>query len=109
MARRLHSFAQEEIMKRIALSAFLSAVFCIVPLSAQVFVRIGPPAPVVERRIPPPSPRHVWVNGYYRWDGRAYVWSPGYWAVPPRPRAVWIAPRWERRHGGWVFIEGRWR
>ena len=23
--------------------------------------------------------------------------------------AVWVAPRWEHRSGGYVFVEGRWR
>jgi hypothetical protein len=29
--------------------------------------------------------------------------------VPPREHAVWIAPRWQHRHDGYVFVEGRWR
>jgi len=29
--------------------------------------------------------------------------------APPRAIVVWIAPRWEHRHDGYVFIEGRWR
>src|SRR5437763_290908 len=38
---------------------------------ARVYVRIGPPVPVVETRVVAPSPRHVWIGGYHRWDGRA--------------------------------------
>lgn len=76
---------------------------------AQVYVRVGPPPPVVERRPPPPTPGHVWLRGYYRWDGAHYVWAPGHWEVPPRPRAVWVAGRWVHRPGGWIWIEGHWR
>ena len=47
--------------------------------AADVIVRIGPPAPVVERRLVAPSRNHVWVSGYQRWDGRGYVWVPGRW------------------------------
>ena len=50
--------------------------------AAEVFVRVAPPRPLVERVVPAPSPRHVWVAGYYRWNGRAYLWVPGRWVVP---------------------------
>jgi hypothetical protein len=77
--------------------------------AAEVYVQVGPPRAIVERRSPAPGPRHVWIEGYHRWDGRAYVWVPGRWELPPREHAVWVAPRWEHRSGGYVFIEGRWR
>jgi hypothetical protein len=75
---------------------------------ARVYVRIGPPAPIVEVR---PAAVHgrVWIAGYHRWNGHAYVWTPGRWTAPPRGRAVWVAPRWvhDRRHG-WYFVAGHW-
>ena len=76
-----------------------------------VFVRVGPPRPVVERIAPSPGPRYVWAAGYYRWSGRAYVWVPGAWVYPPRPAAVWVAPRWDfvPGRGGYVFVPGYWR
>jgi len=77
--------------------------------SAQVTVRIGPPRPLVERRVPPPGPGYVWTPGYHRWDGRAYLWTPGAWVRPPRAHARWVAPRWVHRHGEWTFVEGHWR
>jgi hypothetical protein len=78
-------------------------------MQAEVVVRVGPPRAIVERRPPPPSRRHVWIAGYHRWDGRAYVWEPGRWEAPPREHARWVAPRWEHRRDGYVFTEGRWR
>ena len=77
--------------------------------AAEVVVRVGPPHAIVEHRGPRPGPRYVWIDGYHRWDGRAYAWNPGRWELPPRERAVWVAPRWEHRHDGYVFVEGRWR
>ncbi|SRR5579883_821951 len=77
--------------------------------AAEIVVRVGPPAPVFEHRLVRPGPGYVWIGGYHRWDGRAYVWVPGRWELPPRPHAVWIAPRWEHRHDGYYFREGRWR
>jgi len=77
--------------------------------AAEVVVRMGPPHAIVEHGAVRPSPRHVWIAGYHRWDGRTYVWEPGRWELPPREHAVWVAPRWQHRHDGYVFVEGRWR
>ena len=76
---------------------------------AQVYVRVGPPAPIVERRPLPPERGYAWIAGYHRWDGGHYVWVPGRWDRPPRAHAVWVPHRWVHRHGGWVLIEGHWR
>jgi hypothetical protein len=77
--------------------------------AAEVVVKVGPPAAVVETRPVAPSPQHVWIGGYHRWEGNAYVWTPGRWEVPPHPHAVWVAPRWRHRSDGYVFVEGRWK
>jgi hypothetical protein len=78
--------------------------------TAQVIVRGGPPpAVIVERPGPPLHAGWVWVPGYYRWNGRRYVWVGGYWAKPPRPRAVWVPGRWVPRGGGYVWVAGYWR
>jgi hypothetical protein len=91
------------------------AVAYLVPVPSQaavgVFVRVAPPRPVREHIAPIPAARMVWVGGYYRWSGRAYAWAPGYWARPPYPAAVWVAPRWvyQPARGGYLFIAGYWR
>ena len=79
--------------------------------AAAVYVRVAPPRPVVERVIGRPSPAYSWVGGYYRWSGRAYVWVPGRWTLPPRPLAVWVAPHWDYvpARGSYVFVGGFWR
>jgi hypothetical protein len=76
---------------------------------AQVVVTVRPPAPIVETRPTRPGPEFVWVDGYHRWDGHAYVWVPGRWDRPPRPHAVWVAHHWVRHGNGWVMVEGHWR
>ena len=91
----------------IALAASLA-----LPVSAtEVFVRVVPPRPVVERVVSTPGPRYVWVGGYYRWTGHVYAWVPGRWVYPPRPAAVWVAPHWNFVAGrrGYVFVGGYWR
>jgi len=75
----------------------------------RVYVRVGPPAPVVEARVVAPGPGYVWVPGYYAWNGGAYFWTPGRYVMPPRPRAVWVAPHWQQERRGWFFVEGHWR
>ena len=57
---------------------------------AACYVRVGPPAPIVETRVVAPGPGYVWIPGYHRWSGSAYVWVPGRWDRPPRARAVWV-------------------
>jgi hypothetical protein len=92
---------------------FLSSLFALAvgvgAAQAQIVVKIRPPRARVEHRGARPGRQHVWIPGYNRWDGRAYVWESGRWEAPPRPRAVWVAPRWQHRRDGWVMIEGHWR
>jgi WXXGXW repeat (2 copies) len=76
----------------------------------RVYVRVGPPRAVVEVRPAAPGPRYVWVAGYHRWDGAAYVWVPGRWVVPPPHRRVWVTGHWAHRpRHGWYWVDGRWR
>jgi len=101
---------QEVTMRKILMAALFGiAVGVGSAQAAEVVVTVRPPRAVVEHRVVAPSRNHVWVPGYHVWDGRAYVWTPGHWEVPPRPHAKWVAPRWNHRRDGWVFVEGRWR
>jgi len=77
--------------------------------AAEVVINVAPPRPLVEHRPARPGPGFMWIAGYHRWDGHGYVWVPGRWDRPPREHAVWVAPRWEHRHGGYVLVEGHWR
>jgi len=77
--------------------------------AGEIVVRIGPPHAVYERRGPPPGRGYVWINGYHRWGGNSYAWSPGRWEQPPRPHARWVEHRWKHRRDGYVFVEGHWR
>jgi WXXGXW repeat (2 copies) len=75
----------------------------------RVYVRVGPPAPIVETRVVSPGPGFVWVPGFYRWQRAGYVWVPGRWDRPPRARAVWVPARWVHARRGWYLVEGHWR
>jgi hypothetical protein len=75
----------------------------------RVYVRVGPPAPIVEARAVAPGPGFVWVSGFHAWNGRAYAWVPGRWERPPRARAVWVPAHWQRERRGWYLVQGHWR
>jgi hypothetical protein len=46
-------------------------------IAQSVVVRTAPPPPVHAGVIGrPPASGYVWTAGYYRWDGRRYVWVP---------------------------------
>jgi hypothetical protein len=95
--------------KLLCLTAFAITLGLGAGRAAQVFVRVGPPLPPREVMVVRPSPRHVWVPGYYRWAGARYVWRAGYWAIPPRPHAVWVPGAWRHRRAGYVWVGGYWR
>ena len=96
-------------MKKIALAVLLALVLAPAASLAQVVIRIGPPAPIVEHPGPPPERGFVWISGYHQYQGDHYVWVPGRWDRPPSPGQHWVAHRWVHRHGEWVLVEGHWR
>ncbi len=102
-----------QVMGRRAVAAAALASLLALPACAgtpgRVYLRLGPPAPYVERRAPAPGPAFVWIDGYQRWDGRGYVWVPGRWVRPPRPRLRWVSGHWAHDRHGWYFVEGHWR
>lgn len=71
------------------------------------------PPPLRQEVIPalPPARAEleVWQPGHWRWDGREHVWVEGHYVARPRRGAEWIPAHYDRRPGGWVFIEGHWR
>ena len=88
--------------------AFLTA--CpLPPPPGVVYVRRSPPAAQIEVVGTAPGPDFVWIRGYHRWDGAAYVWVPGRWERRPHPGARWVDGRWVHHRNGWYWREGRWR
>jgi hypothetical protein len=74
---------------------------------------VAAPPPALKAEIVPVLPPEraaleYWQPGHWRWNGREYVWVEGRYVVRPRPQAVWVAPHWDRRRSGWVFVEGHW-
>lgn len=76
---------------------------------AQIIIKVRPAVPRVVR-IAAPSPRHVWIDEDWAWRNNNYVYTGGYWAVPPSGYAVWIPGHWkETRRRGWVWKPGHWQ
>jgi len=75
-----------------------------------VYVTMAPPPPPVVGYVGrPPSREHVWVDGYWRWNGYRHEWVSGYWTRPPHRHARWAPGYWRHERRGYIWIEGRWR
>ena len=98
-------------LKKFLFAFIVVSVFAITESKAQIVVSIRPPRPrgVVIVRPPRPSPAHVWVSEEWTPAGGTYAYHAGYWAVPPRPGAIWIAGHWRNTRGGSIWIAGHWR
>ena len=102
--------SRKSVSRLLAAAALSGALLTSTAEAARVYVSVAPPVPIVEVRTVAPGPHHVWVPGYHRWDGRAYVWVGGHWAKPPRAHAVWVEPHWAHHSShGYYFVEGRWK
>ena len=69
----------------------------------------APPTMIVETRPYRPAGGHIWVDGYWVWNGRGYSWQPGHWEIPPRGYQVWVSPRYQRHDRGYHYTPGYWR
>jgi hypothetical protein len=101
-----------KVMRAAATAALLLTVFtgCVTPVAAgRVYVRIGPPVPIVEVRGVAPGPGFVWIDGFYRWDAGRYMWMAGRWERPPRAHARWVRGQWHHSRHGWYWVDGHWR
>jgi hypothetical protein len=67
-----------------------------------------PPPPETDVRSPAPGPGYTWIPGYWGWENGRRQWFRGHWEQPPRGYRVWVAPRWEHRVHGYVFVRGYW-
>ena len=93
-------------MSRLTLPGLLFAAGSMLFGQISIGIRIGPPPPVREVNVVPPSPgaEFVWIHGYWYPVGKHYKWHEGYWTRPPYPAARWIVPH----HDGERFYEGYW-
>jgi hypothetical protein len=65
-----------------------------------------PPAPREDRGVAP-GPGSFWAPGFFRWNGREHVWTPGGWQAR-REGLDYVAPHWENVYSRYEYIPGRW-
>jgi WXXGXW repeat (2 copies) len=41
-----------------------------------------------------PGPGHIWIPGYWAWNGAGYYWVPGYGTPPPAADLLWTPGDW---------------
>jgi hypothetical protein len=93
----------------VASAVLLGALWAAPALAARVYVKVAPPAPITEVRVAAPGAGYVWIGGFHRWDGKAYVWAPGRWELPPRHGVVWVGGHWKHHSHGWYWVDGHWK
>jgi len=101
--------AFRQLFAAAVLGVALTAASACAPPRGRVYVTAVPPAPIVEVRRAAPGPAYVWVDGYQRWNGRAYAWVPGRWVAKPRAKATWVKGKWVKDRKGYYYVEGHWR
>ena len=97
------------MVKKIVLALLFAFTLCPVASFAQIAIRIGPPPRMHEDRGQRPERGYVWINGYQRYEGDHYVWTPGRWERPPQQNQRWVAHRWARHGDHYEMQEGHWR
>lgn len=78
-------------------------------VTTTIYADAPPPRVRYERRGRAPMPGQMWMPGYWSYNNGGHTWVRGRWEAPPRVRARWIEPRWERHNRQWQFVPGYWR
>ena len=76
--------------------------------TAVVIANVAPPPPRVEIIGPAPTPNHIWIGGFWRWNNGQHVWVSGHWEA--RRDGYFYAPgHWYRNGNTWTFSGGYWQ
>jgi hypothetical protein len=96
-----------KFLKSITIAAAIAAgAMRAVPAFAHV-VSVGfPPPPARVERVAV-WPGHVWIAGYWRWNGARHVWVVGHWAYA-RPGYRYVPAHWVHTGPVWRFHAGCW-
>jgi hypothetical protein len=71
-------------------------------------VATGPPPMVNEVMVTSPSPRHVWMPGYYSYNRGNYVFVNGSYRIPPRGKTSYTQGNWRNTSKGYKRDKGHW-
>lgn len=75
--------------------------------SVDIIVNIEPPAMRYEV-VPVARHGHMWIPGYWNWNGRRHVWVEGHFEKV-RNGYVYVEPSWQRTDRGWHLARGEWK
>ena len=78
------------------------------PKSAFVEVPYPPPAALIEAVPPSPSTSHVWLDGFWTWQGRYYTWIRGGWIFVSAGESFAPWQSFYTRSGLLMFAPGAW-
>jgi hypothetical protein len=100
------------IIRTLALTGLLAVgagtAIYMTPAQARTFVSVQIAPPPLRHENVLIRPGYVWAPGYWRWNGRQYVWIGGRYIVV-RAGQAWVHPYWEQRGPRWFYHEGYWR
>ena len=96
-------------LKYIALIVGLIAGGQLLTSCTGYIVGYGPPEPREEVIIVAPSPRYVWVPGYYTYSGGTYIWIEGRYQIPPRGKTRYVQGEWVKTPKGYKRGKGHWK
>jgi hypothetical protein len=100
------SMDKRNVLLAMCLAAGSVASAIATPASADVYVRIAPPAPRYEA-VPVVQPGWEWAPGYWNWNGHRYVWVNGH-RIHAHGHGHWVPDRWVEDHGRWRREHGHW-
>ena len=95
-----------KILAASSLAACALAATAVSEARTDLYINLGPPAPIYEA-VPPPRHGYVWAPGYWDWNGHRHVWHRGYW-VRERPGYRWHGHHWVHRGNHWELQRGYW-
>ena len=75
-------------------------------INISVDLGLAPPPPRYEV-VQEVRPGHVWIPGFWYWEGHRHVWADGHWEKA-RPGERWVPARWEQRGDRHHYEPGRW-
>ncbi len=78
--------------------------------AAPIVINVAPPPPRIEIISAAPSPNHVWIGGYWRWNNNngRHEWVNGHWEQR-RDGQFWAPGHWVRNGNSWSFSGGFWQ
>jgi hypothetical protein len=97
------------MIRKIIVAATFAAAFggMAAPASAEIYVRVAPPALRVETQ-PEPRRGYVWTTGHWEWRNRQHVWVAGSY-IRERRGYHYNQPEWVEDNGRWRMSRGNWR